>query len=120
MTTTRYGSTDPDGGMPIISKVVQHGGLVYLCGVTPDPEGDIQSQTRQVLHRIDRLLAELGSDKSNVLSATVWLSDMNHYPGLNVVWNNWVDPAQPPVRACVEARLSKPGLLVEIMVTAAQ
>lgn len=120
MTITRYGSTDPDGGMPIISKVVQHGGLVYLCGVTPEPGGDITSQTRQVLHRIDRLLAEVGTNKSNVLSAMVWLSDMSLYEGLNEVWNGWVDPAQPPVRACVAAQLYRPGLLVEIMVTAAQ
>jgi len=58
MTIIRHGITAPDGDLPIISKVVQNGGLVYLCGVTPEPGGDIRSQTRQVLERIDHLLAE--------------------------------------------------------------
>jgi enamine deaminase RidA (YjgF/YER057c/UK114 family) len=120
MTIIRHGITAPDGDLPIISKVVQNGGLVYLCGVTPEPGGDIRSQTRQVLERIDHLLAVAGSNKSKVLSAMVWLSDMDHFAAHNEVWNSWVDPAKPPVRACVEARLFKPGLLVEIMVTAAQ
>ncbi len=120
MTITRHGTTDPAGGMPIISRIVQHAGLVYLCGITPDPVGDIKAQTIQVLGRIDRLLEQAGTRKSNLLTAQVWLTDMAHFGALNEVWNGWVDPAHPPVRACVEAPLYHPGILVEIMVTAAQ
>jgi enamine deaminase RidA (YjgF/YER057c/UK114 family) len=120
MSITRSGITDPVQGLPIISKVVRHGGLVYLCGVTPDPVGDIGTQTRQVLERIDRLLASAGSHKSRLLTVQVWLSDMGHFAEHNAVWNQWVDPQQPPVRACVEARLFRPELLVEIMATATE
>jgi enamine deaminase RidA (YjgF/YER057c/UK114 family) len=120
MAITHHGITDPVGGLPVISKVVKHGGLVYLCGITPDSDGDIRDQTRQVLARIDRLLASAGTDKSRLLTAQVWLTHMTDFAAMNEVWNAWVDPAHPPVRACVEAALFRPGLLVEIMVTAAE
>jgi enamine deaminase RidA (YjgF/YER057c/UK114 family) len=88
--------------------------------VTPDPGGDIATQTRQVLERIDKLLAMAGSDKSKLLTAQVWLSDMRLFEAHNAVWNAWVDRGNPPARACVRADLVRPGLLVEIMVTAAR
>lgn len=119
MVTQRIGITMPEGGIPIISKAVVHGGLVYLCGVTPEPTGDIEAQTDEVLGRIDRLLAAAGTDKSRLLSAQVWLSDMRLFERHNACWNAWVDPENPPVRACVEAKLWKPGMLIEVMVTAA-
>jgi enamine deaminase RidA (YjgF/YER057c/UK114 family) len=82
--------------------------------------GDIQAQTRQVLERIDRLLAGAGTDKSKLLTAQVWLSDMSLFAAHNAVWNEWVDRQNPPVRACVGAPLYRPEPLVEIMVTAAR
>lgn len=118
MSVTRHEITDGSKGLPIISRVVVHGGLVYLCGVTPDPVGDIRSQTTQVLERIDRLLETAGTDKSKLLSAQVWLADMRLFEEHNAAWNAWVDPRNPPVRACVRAELWRPNLLVEIMVTA--
>ena len=107
-------------GLPVISKAVAWGGIVYLCGVTPDPGGDITAQTRQVLERIDRLLAVAGSDKSRLLTAQVWLSDMSLFEAHNAAWNAWVDPNNPPARVCVRAELWQPQMLVEIMVTAAR
>lgn len=122
----RHGITDPSVGQPyfrvapIISTSVVRGDTVYLSGIIADPEGDVRSQTAQVLERIDRLLAAAGTDKSRILTAQVWLADMATFVDHNEVWNEWVDPANPPVRVCVEARLTGPRLLVEIMVTAAR
>jgi enamine deaminase RidA (YjgF/YER057c/UK114 family) len=120
MSITRYGITEPANGLPIISRVIVRGDTVYLCGVTPDPEGDIATQTQQVLDRIDRLLQVAGTDKSKLLTAQVWLSDMSLFAAHNAVWNTWVDPQNPPVRVCVRAELWQPNMLVEIMVTAAK
>jgi enamine deaminase RidA (YjgF/YER057c/UK114 family) len=120
MAITRLGSTQGTEGLPIISRVVVRGDTVYLCGVTPDPVGDIKSQTKQVLERIDRLLQTAGTDKSKLLTAQVWLSDMSLFEAHNSVWNEWVDPRNPPARACVGAALWQPQMLVEIMVTAAK
>lgn len=111
---------DAEGGKPIISRVVAHGDRVYVCGIVGDPDGDITTQTRQALARIDDLLARAGTDKSKLLTAQVWLSDMRHFRTHNAAWNEWVDCEHPPVRACVGAELSAPGLLVEIMATAAR
>jgi enamine deaminase RidA (YjgF/YER057c/UK114 family) len=84
------------------------------------PIGDITAQTRQVLERIDALLEQAGTNKSKLLTAQVWLSDMRFFRQHNLAWNEWVDPKNPPARACVQAELFDPGLLVEIMVTAAK
>ena len=73
-----------------------------------------------MLERIDRLLAVAGSDKSKLLTAQVWLADMSLFEAHNAAWNAWVDRENPPVRACVRAELWQPGMLVEIMVTAAR
>lgn len=120
MSITRHHMTDGTQGRPIISRVVVHGDIVYLCGVTPDPVGDITSQTTQVLERIDRLLETAGTDKSKLLTAQVWLADMRLFEDHNAAWNAWVDPHNPPVRACVQAALWRPNMLVEIMVTASK
>jgi enamine deaminase RidA (YjgF/YER057c/UK114 family) len=119
MGIARYGIVSAPG-LPLISKAVAYGGTVSLCGVTPDPVGDITAQTRQVLERIDRLLAAAGTDKSKLLTAQVWLSDMSLFEAHNAAWNAWVDPANPPARVCVRAELWQPQMLVEIMVTAAR
>ena len=121
MNIRRHGITDETNGRPIISRAVVRGDTVCLCGVTPDPAGDISLQTTQVLDRTNHLLLhQAGSDKSKLLTAQVWLSDMRLFEDHNAVWNAWVDPNNPPVRACVQAELWKPGMPVEIMVTAAR
>jgi enamine deaminase RidA (YjgF/YER057c/UK114 family) len=119
-TIERLEIMDGTGGGPIFSRCVTRGDTVYLCGVVPDPGGDIRAQTRQVLARIDALLAGAGTDKSRLLWAQVWLKDMATYAGMNAEWNAWVDRKNPPVRACVGAALFHPDVLVEIQVTAAR
>ena len=106
-------------GRPIISRVVEHGSIVYVCGITPDPVGDVAAQTKQVLERIDDALRLAGTDKSRLLTAQVWLADMRLFEAHNAVWNAWVDPQNAPVRACVRSDLVR-NCLVEIMVTAAR
>jgi enamine deaminase RidA (YjgF/YER057c/UK114 family) len=118
MNITRHSILDSSNFKPIISSAVVHGNIVYLCGVTADPIGDITAQTRQVLQRIDNLLAQAGTNKSRLLTAQVWLADMRFFRQHNLAWNEWVDPQNPPARACVQAELFAPGLLVEIMATA--
>jgi enamine deaminase RidA (YjgF/YER057c/UK114 family) len=120
MSITRIGITESANGMPVMSRAVVRGDTVYLCGVVPDPVGDVSTQTRQVLERIDQMLGSAGTDKSKLLTAQIWLADMRHFSALNAVWNAWVDPEHPPVRACVRAELYRPEVLVEIMVTAAR
>jgi enamine deaminase RidA (YjgF/YER057c/UK114 family) len=113
--------TKPVGDIPIVSFITIHDNMVHLSGVTADPErlGDIKDQTQQVLDRIDRLLTRAGTDKSKLLSAQVWLTDMAHFADHNSVWNAWVDPENP--RACLQSPcLWRRGMLVEIMATAAR
>jgi enamine deaminase RidA (YjgF/YER057c/UK114 family) len=105
----------------ILSQAVVHGDTVYLAGVVAkDVEQDIKGQTRQVLDEIDRLLAKCGSGKSKVLSAQIWVTDIRNRAPMNEVWSAWIDKANLPARACVEAKLADPRALVEIMVIAAK
>lgn len=116
---TRIDPTEPPG--PRMSRVVVYGDLVYVAGLTAaDASLDIQGQTRQVLERIDEYLAKAGTDKSKLLQAQLWITDMANFKAMNEVWNGWVDPDNAPVRACVRADLARPELLIEIMVTAAK
>jgi enamine deaminase RidA (YjgF/YER057c/UK114 family) len=106
---------------PILSNAVVHGNTVYLAGiVADDTSADVKGQTQQILKRIDSLLATCGTDKTRLLSAQIWLTDIGNRAAMNEVWTAWVDPANLPVRACVEAKLADPRLLVEIMVVAAK
>ncbi|NMY42460.1 RidA family protein [Pseudomonas sp. WS 5013] len=103
------------------SEIVIHNGTVHLAGqLADDYDGDIREQTRQTLANIDRYLAEAGSDKTRILSVTIYLKDMADYAGLNEVYDAWVAEGAAPARACVEARLYDPRVLVEMMVVAAQ
>ncbi len=120
MMIERHGNTTGIAELPTISQIVVKDDLVFVCGVTADPGADVYTQTQQVLQRVDALLARAGTDKSQLLSAQVWLADMSDFDDHNRAWNAWVDPANPPARACVESRLWRPGLLVEVMVTAAR
>ena len=113
--------SDENRGQPIISQAVVHGNVAYFAGITPNPiVGDIKTQTAQVLRRVDELLNLAGTDKSQLLSAQVWIADMRLFEDHNSVWNEWVDRENPPVRACVGAPLWHAGVRVEIMVTAAK
>jgi enamine deaminase RidA (YjgF/YER057c/UK114 family) len=108
-------------GKRLSDMVIHHsGGTVYLAGqVADDAKADITGQTRQVLAAIDKLLAEAGSDKSKLLSATIFLPDLANFAAMNAVWEAWVAPGQPPARATVEAKLANPAYLVEIQAIAA-
>jgi enamine deaminase RidA (YjgF/YER057c/UK114 family) len=98
-----------------MSQCVVHGDTVYLAGqVADDPNANVAGQTKQILAKVDGLLAEAGSDKSKLLSATVWLSDIRAFDEMNKVWDAWISPGNTPARACVEAKLARPNLLVEI------
>ena len=112
--------TDENRGQPTISQAVVHGKVAYFAGITPNPiVGDIKAQTAQVLRRVDELLKLAGTDKSRLLSAQVWIADMRLFEDHNSVWNEWVDRANAPVRACLTTDFWRPGMLVEIMVVAA-
>jgi enamine deaminase RidA (YjgF/YER057c/UK114 family) len=104
-----------------LSEMAAHNGTIYLAGqVADDPAQDITGQTQQVLAAIDRLLAEAGSDKTRILSATIYITDMVNFPAMNAVWDAWVAQGHTPPRATVEAKLAKPAYKVEIQVVAAQ
>ena len=100
--------------------MLSHSGTVYLAGMTADDlSGDVVRQTRDTLAKIDHYLAMAGSNKSKVLSATIWLRDIADFDLMNGVWDAWIDKSAMPVRATVEARMAGDGYRVEIMVTAA-
>lgn len=103
----------------ILSKAVEYHGFVYTQGVVaPDPSGDITAQTRDVLAQIDALLEQHGTDNTRLLQAQIWLKSIDDRAAMNAVWSAWLPEGGAPVRACVEARLADPRLLVEIMVVA--
>jgi enamine deaminase RidA (YjgF/YER057c/UK114 family) len=117
-----------EGGMSIqrhhvgkrLANMVVHAGTIYLAGqVADDLSADITTQAKQVLAQIDRLLGEAGSDKTRILSATIYLPDMNDFAAMNVVWEAWVPAGQPPARATVQAKLAAAGYKIEIQVIAA-
>ena len=103
-----------------LSGAVVHDSTVYLAGqVAADPSAGVKGQTEQILKKMDELLAAAGTDKSKLLSATIWISNMGNFAEMNEAWDAWVDPNNTPARATVEARLANPKLLVEIMSIAA-
>jgi enamine deaminase RidA (YjgF/YER057c/UK114 family) len=104
-----------------MSKIVSHAGFVFLCGQTSGGTNisDIAGQTREVLKRIDTLLAEAETDKSRLLSATIYLRDVSDFDAMNKEWEAWMPNGVAPARTTVEARLGDPSLLVEITVLAA-
>jgi len=105
----------------ILSQAVEHGDTVYLAGiVAKNIDQDVKGQTKDVLADIDRLLAKCGSNKSKILQATIWVTDIRNRAPMNEVWTAWADPKNMPARACVEAKLADPRALVEIMVVAAK
>jgi len=108
-----------DPGQRFASAVV-HGGLVFLAGhVAHSADASVREQTREILEAIDRHLAEAGTDKSRLLSMQVWLADIGHFSEMNAAWDAWVDKANLPTRATVEAKLASPAYKVEIAGVAA-
>jgi enamine deaminase RidA (YjgF/YER057c/UK114 family) len=105
-----------------MSQAVIHGGTVYLAGQTAQdaPGASVADQTKNILDRIDALLAEAGSDRNHMLSATIWLNSMDDFAEMNAVWDAWVPEGHTPARACVESpRLARPTFTVEIGIIAA-
>ena len=107
---------------PRMSKAVVHGNTVYLAGIVAnEPKSkDISAQTKDILALIDGFLAKAGTDKSKLLSANIWITDMKEFAAMNAVWDAWVSPGNTPARATVEAKLASPDYKVEIMVVAAR
>ncbi len=108
------------GLTPTRSRAVAHGDLVFTVAVAPDPVApSVYGQAVKVLARIDESLALCGTSKSKVLSATIYLADVTTKPEFNRAWDEWVDPENPPMRACIGVAIEPPHL-VEVVVTAAK
>jgi enamine deaminase RidA (YjgF/YER057c/UK114 family) len=104
-----------------LSEMAVYNGTIYLAGqVAEDTTQDMGGQTRQVLAAIDKLLAEAGSDKTKILSTTIYVADMAEFAAMNAVWDAWVVQGMTPPRATVEAKLAKPGYKVEMQIIAAK
>ncbi len=104
-----------------MSRIVKHNGTIYLCGqVCSDASLGIAEQTESMLEKVDALLLQAGSDRKHILSATIYLRDMEYFEGMNEIWDNWVPEGYAPARACVEAKMARETLLVEITVIAAE
>ncbi len=104
-----------------MSQVVVHGDTLYVSGqVADDTRGDITAQTADVLAKIDGLLAQAGATRANLLSVTVLLPHIIDFDAMNAVYDKWIDPANPPARACYEARLANPDLRIEITAIASR
>jgi enamine deaminase RidA (YjgF/YER057c/UK114 family) len=103
------------------SDLVIHGNTAYFSGYVPETSigQSVTEQTRDILGQIEQSLSEIGSDKSRLLQATIWLKDMSSYDEMNAVWDAWVAKGETPARACVEARLADPDYALEIQVIAA-
>ena len=107
---------------PRMSQVVVHGDTIYLAGVVANKTAgeSVTKQTQEVLSIIDSHLAKAGSDKSKLLTATIYLTDMKTFAEMNAVWDGWVSAGNTPARATVEVKLAAPQYNVEIMATAAR
>jgi enamine deaminase RidA (YjgF/YER057c/UK114 family) len=105
-----------------LSEAVIHGDKVYTCGIVADAAmgKSVYEQTVDILQQIDALLARAGSDKTRIIKANIWLSDIATFDQMNKAWDAWAVPGQTPARATVEAKLADPGFGVEIMIEAAR
>lgn len=102
-----------------MSQIVIHNGTVYLAGQVGRVGDSVTVQTQEIIAKVEALLTQAGSDKSRILQAIIWLADMQDFDEMNAVWDTWLGAENAPARACGEARLARPGLKVEITVTAA-
>jgi len=104
-----------------MSQIVVNGERIYLAGQVPETAtADIYVQTREVLSKVERLLARVDAGKNDLLSATVWLTDIADFAAFNEVWEDWMPSGCAPTRACVQAGLARDGLRVEVAVIAAR
>lgn len=102
------------------SVATVHNGVAYITGQTAkDPNADLKEQTKTTLEKIDEILADLGSDKSKILMATIYMQDVTKFQEVNEVWDAWVAEGKAPARACLQAAANNPLELIEIVVTAA-
>ncbi len=104
---------------PRMSQATIHQGVVYTAGQVDSSASDVATQTKEILCKIDALLAEAGTNKANLLSANIWLSDVATFEEMNSVWESWVSPETAPARATVGSVLAAPQYKVEIAVIAA-
>jgi enamine deaminase RidA (YjgF/YER057c/UK114 family) len=103
-----------------MSQAVVYGGFAFLAGqVADDTSQDVKGQATQILAKIDALLAKIGSDKTRILTASIWLASYSSYDDINEAWDAWVPDGHAPARACVESKLAFPQYTVEIGVIAA-
>lgn len=101
-----------------MSKIVRHNDVIYLSGQVGEGE-TVAAQTQACLAKIDALLLEAGSSRQHLLQVIVWLADVGDFVEMNSVWDAWIPNGHAPARACSEAKLARPELKVEIVVTAA-
>jgi len=114
MTITRIGKTER------LSRVVVHDKIAYFSGLTADDRGqDTRGQTSQILAKADGFLEKVGSNRSMILSATIWLVDIADFDQMNLAWVDWIDKDEPPARATVQAVMGLPDIRVEIQFTVA-
>ena len=104
---------------PRMSQIVIHRDTVYLAGQVGETSKTVAEQTREALARVDALLDEAGTTRQHLLQAIIWLADMADFAEMNAVWDAWVPSGHAPARACGEAKLADPRLLVEVIITAA-
>ena len=104
-----------------MSDAVIHGNMIYLSGYVAEKTvgKSVKEQTKDILDQIDATLKEAGTDKTKIVKANIWLTDIKTWAEMNEAWDAWVVPGQTPARATVESKLAAPGLDVEIMVEAA-
>ncbi|MEQ8897857.1 MAG: RidA family protein [Roseovarius sp.] len=102
-----------------MSQIVTHNGTIYLAGQVGEKGDSVADQTRSCLSKVEKLLAEVGSDTTRILQCTIWLADMADFAEMNEVWDAWVPEGHAPARACGEAKLAHPELKVEFLITAA-
>jgi len=102
-----------------LSQVAMYNGTVYLSGQTSQRTGGVQEQAVDIFAKIDHLLIGAGSDRTKLLWAQIWLTDMSDFDAMNQVWEQWLEGIQPPVRACVHSVLAKPQYKIEVQVIAA-
>lgn len=102
-----------------MSQIVTHNGTIYLAGQVGEKGDSVADQTRSCLSKVEKLLAEAGSNTTRILQCTIWLADMADFAEMNEVWDAWVPEGHAPARACGEAKLAHPELKVEFLITAA-
>jgi enamine deaminase RidA (YjgF/YER057c/UK114 family) len=102
-----------------MSEAVCYNGIAWLAGQVGTPGASVTEQTKACLAEVDRILAEVGSDKTRIISTQIWLADMADFAEMNAVWDAWVPKGNTPARATGEAKLATPEYRVEVIVTAA-